>query len=47
MDNAKKLIIEAIKELKKEECECDEYKTCKRCIAMCKLISVHNFLSDD
>lgn len=47
MDKAKKLIIEAVRELRKEKCECDNNTTCTRCIAICRLNSVHNFLSDN
>lgn len=47
MDKAKKLIIEAVRELRKEQCECDNHTTCTRCIAIFGLNSVHNFLSDN
>lgn len=47
MDKAKELIIEAVRELRKEKCECDNHTTCARCIAIFKLNSIHNFLSDN
>lgn len=47
MDKAKELIIEAVRELRKEKCECDNHTTCTRCIAIFKLNSIHNFLSED
>lgn len=47
MEKAKKLIIEAVRELRKEKCECDNHTTCTRCIAIFRLNSVHNFLSDN
>ena len=43
MDKAKKLIIEAVRELRKEQCKCDNNATCARCIAIFRLNSVHNF----
>lgn len=47
MEEAKKLIIEAVRELRKEQCKCDNHTTCARCIAIIKLNSIHNFLSED
>lgn len=47
MDKAKELIIEAVRELRKEKCECDNHTTCTRCIAIFKLNSIHNFLCED
>nr|DAK70425.1 MAG TPA: hypothetical protein [Caudoviricetes sp.] len=46
MDKAKKLIIDAVRELRKEPCECDNHTTCTRCIAIIRLNSIHNFLCD-
>lgn len=47
MEKAKKLIIEVVRELRKHKCKCDKHGTCERCIAICRLNSVHNFLSDN
>lgn len=47
MDKAKKLIIEAVRELKKEKCKCSGDITCSRCTAIFKLYAIHNFLSDN
>ena len=47
MEEAKKLIIKAVRELKKEQCKCDNCTTCVRCIAIVKLNSIHNFLSEN
>lgn len=47
MEKAKKLIIETVRELKKEKCKCDNHTTCTRCIAIIRLNSVHNFLNDN
>lgn len=46
MEEAKKLIIKAVRELKKEQCKCNNCTTCARCIAIVKLNSIHNFLSE-
>lgn len=47
MEEVKKHISEAVKELRKHKCECDKHTTCTRCIAIIKLNSVHNFLRED
>lgn len=47
MEKTKKLIIEAVRELRKKKCECNNHKTCARCIAICRLNAVHNFISDN
>jgi hypothetical protein len=44
MEEAKKYILKAVKELKKLECKCNKQETCERCVAIMKLNSIHNFL---
>ena len=45
MKETKEYILKAVKELKKLECTCNKQETCERCMAIMKLNSVHNFLS--
>lgn len=47
MEEAKKHIIEAVRALRELDCKCDNTTTCDRCIAIFKLNSIHNFLSQD
>ena len=47
MEESKKHIIEAVRTLREIKCECDNTTTCNRCVAILKLNSIHNFLSQD
>jgi len=44
MKEVKQYILKAVKELKKLECKCVNKDTCKRCIAIMNLNSIHNFI---